>query len=144
MNKCRHFLGLYPDNRPSCAKGRNVRAWAVRCNGGSEHGIALRLPCTRQSKDAEKPLFDCPDICRKTDEEVEQSRAEMRKAMDRLIFALPRLNEIKEDMIKKNTPSRAVDCPFCDKADAMSVGVAIGVNNHMRAQCASCGEGFIE
>lgn len=24
-NSCRHFIGMFPDNRPACAKGRDVR-----------------------------------------------------------------------------------------------------------------------
>lgn len=143
-NACRHYLGLYPDNRPSCAKGRNVRAWAMRCNGGTSSGILLRLPCTKQSVDAEKPLFDCPELDRRTDEEVEQRRAEMRAVMDRLVKAMSKLNAMKEKMIAHQLPTAKDTCPFCGEKDALSVSVALGVNNHMRAQCSSCGEGFIE
>ncbi|OWV44243.1 hypothetical protein [Mameliella alba] len=143
-NSCRHFLGMYPDRRPSCAMGRDVRAWAVRCNGGSEFGIGLRLPCTRQSDDTEKPLFDCPELDRRTDAEVEASRNSMRVQMGRLIRALPGLHEIKTDMIDKGLASVVERCPFCMEPNALHVSVALGVNNHMRASCASCGEGFIE
>ena len=141
---CRHFLGLYPDNRPSCAKGRDVRAWAVRCNGGTELGIGLRLPCTNQSVDAEKPLFDCPELDRRTDEEVEQRRAEMRAVMDLLVKSMPKLNEMKEKMIAHQLPTAKATCPFCGEKDALSASVALDVNNHMRAQCSACGKGFIE
>ena len=144
LNRCRHFLGLFPDRRPSCAMGRDVRAWAMRCNGGSNFGIGLRLPCTKQATDAEKPLFDCPEIDRKTNEEVEAQRAEMRAVMSRLISAMPALNDLRQTMIEAGQSSRTADCPLCGEAGTLSVSVAIGANNHMRAQCSKCGEGFIE
>lgn len=144
LNRCRHFLGMYPDDRPSCAKGRNVREWARRCNGGTDLGIGLRLPCTRQAEVAEKPLFDCPELDRETEEEREAKRAEVSAAMDRLIKALPKLNEMKRKMIANNLTSAVATCPWCGEKDALRVGVALGVNNHMRARCSSCDEGFIE
>ena len=144
MNACRHFLGLFPDKRPACAMGRDVRAWAVRCNGGSNVGIALRLPCTRQSADAEKPLFDCPELDRKTQEEVEAARAEMKAAMDKLIGAMAELNMLKQTMIETRQSNAVATCPWCKKEGALNVGVALSVNNHMRAHCSSCGEGFLE
>lgn len=144
QNRCRHFLGLYPDDRPACAMGRDVRAWAVRCNDGSSLGIALRLPCTRQSADAGKPLFDCPQLDRETQEEVDRKRADISARMDRLMTALPKLNEMKRKMIANGLASAVATCPWCDDKDALRVGVALGVNNHMRAACRSCGEGFME
>lgn len=142
MNACRHFMGMYPDNRPSCAKGRNIRAWALRCNGGSNLGIGLRLPCTKQF--GEKPLFDCPDLDRRTDEEVEQMRAEMRAKMDAIVGAMPELQSMKDKMIANNLATAKATCPWCEEKDALKIGVALGVNNHMRAHCSACGEGFIE
>ena len=143
-NGCRHFLGMFPDPRPQCAKGRNVRAWAKRCNGGSDLGIGLRLPCTRQSTGAEKPLFDCPELDRRTDAEVQAERERMRLAMDRLVTALPALNEVKSNMLDRCEAHRTITCPMCGASSSMSVSVAIGGNNHMAAQCSRCGEGFIE
>jgi hypothetical protein len=122
--------------------GRDVRAWAIRCNGGSNLGIGLRLPCTKQGD--EKPLFDCPELDRKTDAEVDAERAEMKAAMDRLITALPKLNAMRAKMIANNLPSAVATCPWCDEKDALRVNVALSANNHMRAQCKACGEGFIE
>lgn len=144
QNSCRHFLGMFPDPRPTCAKGRNVRAWAVRCNGGSNHGIGLRLPCTRQSEDAETPLFDCPELDRRTNAEVEASRAATRAAMGRLVSAMSGLNQMKQRMIDGGQASSVEDCPFCAAEKTLQVSVALSVNNHMRAVCSSCGEGFIE
>lgn len=143
-NACRHFLGMYPDPRPQCAMGRNVRAWAKRCNGGSELGIGLRLPCTKQADDAEKPLFDCPELCRKTDAEIEESRAEMRAQMDRLVSNMAAFSAMKRKMIANDLATAKATCPMCGAKDAMRVSVALEVNNHMRAQCSACGEGFIE
>ena len=143
-NACRHYLGMYPDNRPSCAMGRDVRAWAVRANGGSTLGIALRLPCTRQREDSETPLFECPELDRKSQEEVDRQREAITARMDRLFAALPKLNAMKAKMIANNLASAVATCPWCDEKDALQIGVALGVNNHMRASCKSCGEGLIE
>lgn len=144
LNRCRHFLGMFPDSRPQCAMGRDVRAWAVRCNGGSSHGIGLRLPCTKQTAFAEKPLFDCPELCRKTDEEVTAERDKLRGRMDLLIGAMPKLQAMKRKMVANNLPTAVATCPFCGSKDSLGVAVALGVNNHMRAHCRDCGEGFIE
>lgn len=143
-NSCRHFLGMFPDSRPQCAMGRNVREWGKRCNGGSSLGIGLRLPCTRQADDAGKPLFDCPELDRRTDQEVEASRVATLAKMDRLIASMSTINAIRVEMIEANTPERKTNCPFCGGADCLSVSVAIGINNHIRAACSACGEGFIE
>lgn len=144
QNACRHFKGMYPDDRPSCAMGRDVRAWAVRCNGGSNHGIALRLPCTKQLADSEKPLFDCPGLDRKTQEEVDQQRAAISARMDKIVSAMPKINELKRRMIERGAATAKATCPWCDEKSALRLSVALGVNNHVRAQCKSCGEGFIE
>ena len=144
LNACRHFKGMYPDDRPACAKGRDVRAWATRCNGGSTIGIGLRLPCTKQRGSTEKSLFDCPELDRKTQEEVDQQRAAMSAHMDRFVSALPKINEMKARMIAKGARTAKATCPWCGEKSALRISVAIGVNNHARAQCESCGEGFIE
>jgi predicted RNA-binding Zn-ribbon protein involved in translation (DUF1610 family) len=141
-NACRHYLGLFPDNRPVCKRGWDVRKWAVKCNGGSDLGIGLRLPCTKQS--GEKPLFDCPSVDRKTDEEIAEQRKAMSARMDRIVTALPKLNELKQELIRQGKSAGKFDCPFCGEAAAMNISVALGVNNHMRAQCGACGEGLIE
>ncbi len=143
-NACRHFLGMYPDPRPQCAMGRDVRAWAVRCNGGSNFGIGLRLPCTRQSDDAEPPLFDCPELDRKTDVEIEESRRAMIEHMDKIMSGMAALNEMKRKMIANNMPTAKATCPWCREKDALHLSVALSVNNHMRAHCEKCGEGLIE
>lgn len=142
-NSCKHFLGLFPDNRPACAKGRDVRAWAVRCNGGSEFGIGLRLPCTKKISN-EKPLFDCPELDRKTDEEVEAVRKELSDRMNKIISAMGELQKMKIKMIANDLPTAKATCPWCGEKDALHLAVALGVNNHMRVQCSKCNEGFIE
>ena len=140
-NACRHFLGLYPDNRPSCAKGRDVRAWAIRCNGGSDIGIARNLPCTKQTGN---PLFDCPELDRRTDAEVEVRRKEMREVMDRIVKAMADINAMKRKMVKNKLASAKATCPLCGEKDALRVSVNISGNKHMAVRCMSCGKGFIE
>lgn len=142
-NACRHYLGLYPDDRPACAVGRDVRAWAVRCNGGSEFGIGLRLPCTKQTRE-EKPLFDCPELDRKTQEEVEAARERMAARMDRFVSGLKSINMMKDRMVKGRHRTAKATCPWCKTKGALRLSCAIDVNNHVRAQCKECGEGFIE
>lgn len=143
QNSCRHYLGLYPDDRPSCAQGWDVRKWAVKCNGGSEHGIGLRLPCTKQTEGA-KPLWDCPSLDRKTDEEVAQRRKEMDEHMSKFVAGLGKVEEMRKKMIANTLSSAVATCPWCGKKDALRVSCAIGVNNHMSAKCTDCEMGFIE
>jgi hypothetical protein len=141
-NPCRHYLGLYPDDRPSCSEGWNVRKWARLGNGGSDHGIALRLPCTKQH--GKKPLFDCPSVCRKTDEEIAAQRQEMSAHMDKIIAAMGMLQKIKESMIERGEPQTKNDCPWCKSLGTLHVTCAIGYNNHVICKCSECGEGFME
>lgn len=141
-NACRNFLGLIPSNRPSCAMGRDVRAWAIRSNGNSRQGIGLRLPCTKPT--GEKTLFDCPELDRETDEEVAERRKAISSKMDQFISILPKLNEMKRKMIENNLPTAVATCPWCGAKDALRVSVAIQYNNHMRAQCTKCDGGIIE
>lgn len=123
---------------------RHGEKWAIRCNGGSDLGIGLRLPCTRQSDNADKPLFDCPELDRRTDAEVQEKRHALRRQMNRLVLALPKLNGVRDRMIAARQETDEIDCPFCKAERAMSVSVALDVNNHMHAVCRECGEGFIE
>lgn len=92
----------------------------------------------------ETPLFDCPELDRKTDAEVEASRAKAREAMSRLVKAMPKLDAMRKKMIAHNLTTAKATCPFCGEKDALSVSLALGYNNHMSAKCSSCGEGFIE
>lgn len=142
-NACRHFtrLGLI-QNKPACALGWDVRKWAAKCNGGSEHGILKRLPCTAQT--GEKPLFDCPSVDRETDEEVEAQRLAMKEAVDKFVATMPKLDAMRKKMIANDLSSAKATCPWCDAKDALRVTCAIGYNNHLRASCVECGKGFIE
>lgn len=143
-NACRHFLGMFPDGRETCAKGWDVRKWAVKCNGGSELGIGLRLPCTKRAEGSGKPLFDCPDLDRKTNAEIAEQRAKMDAHMNKLVRSLPAIGKMKDKMIANNLSSAKATCPWCDEKDALKLSCALEVNNHVHARCASCGEGFME
>lgn len=142
-NRCRHFCGLWPDDKPSCKKGRDVRATATKCNGGSEFGIALRLPCTKQ-KDSTQPLFDCPDVDRHTDEEIAARKKAASDHIDKLIAVIPKLDQYKQKMIAKGLPAARATCPWCGEKGTLRLNVALKVNNHMHVHCTSCGEGLIE
>lgn len=144
QNACRHFLGLYLDDRPSCAKGRNVREWAKRCNGGSNFGIGLRLPCSARNDDSENTLFQCPELDRKSDDEIAKSRAALKEKMNAIMSALPRINELKQKMIEKKLHVAKANCPWCEAKDKLILHCAIEVNNHVHVKCQECGEGFIE
>ena len=143
-NACRHFLGMHFGSRPSCAKGRDVRAWAIRCNGGDNLGIGLRLPCTRRDPSAAAPLFDCPELDRRTDDEVAQREADARAAIALVLSAMPKLYEMKAKMIANGLSTAKATCPWCGEKDALRASVALGVNNHMHARCTKCNEGFME
>lgn len=143
-NACRHFSGLaFFTGKQCCDKGRDVRAWAIRCNGGSKLGIGLRLPCTRPH-DVPRPLFDCPELDRKTDAEVQAENEQLKAHMAKFMTVLPELNKMRSKMIANNLPSAKATCPWCGGKDTLQVAVAIGFNNHMRAQCSECNEGFME
>jgi hypothetical protein len=142
-NRCRHFLGLFPDDRPACKRGWNVRKWALLGNNGSEVGIGLRLPCTKQSGDV-KPLFDCPSVDRKTDAELEKDRAKMSERMDLLVKGMSAIESIKQKMIENNQSRRTDNCPWCDSENTLQVYCNVGGNNHIKCQCTECKEGFLE
>jgi hypothetical protein len=142
-NACRHFKGLVPSSRKSCAKGWDIRKWATKCNGDSPIGIGLRLPCTRQKADS-NPLFDCPSLDRKTDEEVAAQRKEMDEHMTKFVAGLGKMEGMRQKMIAKSLSSAVATCPWCGEKDALRVSCAIGANNHMKAKCTSCEMGFIE
>lgn len=141
-NACRHYLGLYPDDRPACSQGWDVRKWARLGNGGSDSGIGLRLPCTKQS--GKKPLFDCPSLCRKTNEEVSAQRQRLSDSMARLASGISKVSEIREEMVQNQESYALKDCPWCGGKSSLEVKCAIGVNNHIHCKCSECGEGFME
>lgn len=137
---CRHFLGLYPSNRPSCAKGRDVRAWAVRCNGSSL-GIAKQLPC---SDERDNPLFQCPELDRKTAEEVEAERAAFSEYVDKIVAAMPKIFELKQKMVKRGLRIAKANCPWCDGKDTLRLNCNLDGNKHIAVKCSECDAGFIE
>ena len=142
-NACRHFKGfrgtLCGD---ACALGRDPRAWVARICG-TDHGLFYKVPCTKQG-DEHKPVFDCPGVDRKTQEDVDADRAAMSARMDRFVKALPVINKMRDKMVKNRLPSARATCPWCEAKDALMVTCAIGVNNHIHCKCESCGEGFME
>ena len=52
---CYDGLGFFRDDK-GCSRDVPIRQKAVAGNGGSRHGIALRLPCDGCAD----PLFQCP------------------------------------------------------------------------------------
>lgn len=139
---CRHYLGMRFDGQKSCALGWDVRQRAVENNGGSEFGIGLRLPCTKPN--SETPLFECADLDRKSDEEVEAGRASMKDRMDRIVQALPKVQKMKRKMVANGLKSAKATCPWCDEKDGLSLSCAVDYNQHVRVHCRACGEGFME
>lgn len=137
MNACRHFgrCGM----RLTCAAGRDIEAWVRRC--GSPQGWGRMLPCRKHAP--EKPLFECPEVDRKTDAEVEAERQAMRDHMDRFVKGLPAIQGIKRKMIANGLAKATATCPWCGDKDTLTVTVA-DCNNHARAQCSSCEMGFME
>ena len=139
---CRHFLpreAILSDGQ-CCKIGHPIRKIVVAANGGSNFGIAYKFPC----RPGPERGADCPNYDPKTDEEVEAEKARMRETMSRLVKAMPILNDLRATMIKGRIARQTADCPFCNAPGKLHVSCAIDYNNHMSAQCAECGEGFIE
>lgn len=139
---CRHFLAreaVIGDGK-CCKIGHPIRKIVIAANGGSNFGIAYKFPC----RPGPQKVADCPDYDTKTDAEIEASKAEVLEQMDRLVKALPALNNLRATMIKGQVASTIVDCPLCGSERSAHVTCAIKVNNHMAMRCKECGEGFIE
>lgn len=143
MNACRHYLGLFPDNRPSCARGHNIREWANRCNNDSNFGIALRLPCTRQRR-GHKHLFNCSDVDRKSDAEIDADREKLKAHADKIFDGMERLSELKAMMIQRGVSVAKAHCPWCGAKNKLDINCNIEGNEHIVAQCQKCGDGVIE
>lgn len=143
-NSCRHFRGFrgFPGEQSPCALGRDPRAWVVRICG-TDRGLFYKVPCTKQSEE-HAPVFDCPGLDRKTQEEVDAERQRISERMDMIVKALPKVQEMKRKMVAKKLPTAVATCPWCGEKDALKIGVALGVNNHVRCHCSKCGEGFTE
>lgn len=143
LNRCRHFLGLMP-NSCACAKGRDVRTNARNANGGSSLGIALRLPCTAGTISGEPPLFDCPDLDRKTDEEIQLEQKKSEEDAEAFFNGFGRILEIKKKMIDQNLMITKTNCPWCGGKDTLSLSCAINSNKHMSGSCRACDKQFME
>jgi hypothetical protein len=138
---CRHFIpqqGLTSGN--CCGIGHPITKIVTAANGGSTFGIAYMMPCcpTEQRK------ADCPNYDPKTEAEIAEAKERMRAQMDRLVKALPALNDVRATMVSGRITRQVIDCPFCNHPRSLHVTCAIDHNNHMSARCAECGEGFIE
>lgn len=136
-NACRHYgrKGV----KPTCAAGRDIKAWVQRC--GDPIGWGLQIPCVRNAPDT--PLFDCPEVDRDIDEEVAARRKAMKDEMDRLIRAMPRLTEIKRRMIAERQAHSIEICPWCG-AKTLNVSIALDYNKHAHMVCATCDKGIME
>lgn len=142
-NECRHFLGfrITQNDGKMCALGRDVRKWVTLVEGNT-HGIAFKLPCTKQGEGI-SPCFECPDVDRRTQEEVEQRRKEMDAFMDKAIAGLGALHKMKEKMIANKLQRAKATCPYCGEKDTMLCSVAPN-NNHFHAKCIKCEMGVME
>lgn len=144
VNPCRHFrgFGLFKCEG-SCAVGRDIRAWVDRCDKGQHKAPMLEIPCIKQEAD-HTPLFDCPQLDRETDEEIQERREKSRKEMDFIFSKMNELNELKQKMIRNKLSRAKATCPWCNEKDALKLSVAIGYNNHMHAKCSKCDRGIME
>lgn len=139
---CRHFnpqQGL-TGNGAACRIGHPIVKIVTKANGGSTFGIAFMMPC----RPTDQRKAECPDYDPKTDAEIAEAQARMRAQMDRLVKAMPVLNDLRATMVKGRIMRQIVDCPFCNQPRGLHVTCAIDSNNHMTARCKECGEGFIE
>lgn len=140
MPACRHYLGLYPEGRKSCAQGRDIRGWAIRISG-TDFDIVNRVPCVN---DVENPLFSCPGLDRKTDEEREAEAQAFRAHANKIIAGLPRIKKLKQMMIERRLYRAKANCPWCTSKDTLRIICNINGNRHISVSCTECGEGFME
>lgn len=103
--------------------------------GGNNLGMALRLPCSGRADDARlKQLglsrVDCPKFEKKTAEEIEEEKASLQRAMDRMTKTIPWASEMK----KKHGRGFAGEdaCPICSKRIRFTIA---DYNGHMHARC---------
>jgi len=75
---------------------------------------------------------------------IDTAKARLRERVERLVRAMPALNDLRATMIAGRIARQTADCPFCAAPGRMHVTCAIDINNHISARCAECGEGFIE
>lgn len=144
MNRCRHFLGLFHDDRPACRMNVDIRRKATQFNNNSEMGIFFVLPCTKRSQDDQAGYFRCNHLSRETDEEVEKRYAEMRSNLNPLIHNTPRLEQIKREMISNQEDRRIEDCFWCEAKSSLRIHCAIDTNQHLHCECEVCKRGSIE
>lgn len=124
--------------------GRDVRKNATNANGGSGFGIALRTPCISQEFMEGPPLFQCPNLDRKTDEDVEREVQEAEEAATKLFAGFGRVSELKQMMIDKQLRVAKANCPWCEGKDTLILNCAINYNNHVHCKCTECEQGFME
>lgn len=140
---CRHFKGFRVLMCESaCSAGHDPRNQIIEISG-SDVGLFYKIPCTKQSSE-HNPVFNCPDLDRKNQAEMDKSRAEISKRMDALVRALPVINKIRDRMVRDKLSRTTEDCPWCGEDGALDISCAIEVNQHIHCRCKACGEGFIE
>lgn len=140
MPACRHYLGLYPDNRKSCTQGRNIRKWAIQISG-TDFDIVNRVPC---AKEVETPIFNCPDLDRKTAKEEKEKEKAFKEHANKIIAALPRIDELKQKMIERGLSYGKANCPWCNSKGALRLICNIKGNQHISVMCTECNEGFMQ
>lgn len=139
---CRHFSGLnaITGERNCCAIGHPILKIVVAANGGSDFGIAYMFPC----RPGPERKADCPNYDPRSDAEIEAGKAALSAQMDRLVQAMPVFANLRATMVQGRIARQVVDCPFCNEPNRLHVTFAIDSNNHLSAQCAACGDGFVE
>jgi len=123
---CRHFKGLLLRNEP-CGAGLDVQ----EVTGGEKLGWLTRTPCLKSNNSA----VICDSYSEPTQKEIEESEADMRAAMDRIIKAQPLIAEIKIEHGKTNASGTKV-CPVCNNKLHYSVAEC---NGHVWGKCETDG-----
>ncbi|MGL5735941.1 MAG: hypothetical protein ACRCYS_13825 [Beijerinckiaceae bacterium] len=138
---CRHWRPIDSlRSEKGCAIGHPIEKIVHAANGNSSFGIAFMFPC----RPGPHRKAECPNYDAKTDAEIAEEKAAMRSRMDAFVKAMPVMSAVRATMVAGKIARQVIDCPWCNMPNALHVSCAVDLNNHLAAQCKSCGEGFIE
>lgn len=134
--RCRHWKGMH-----GCGTGHPIEKIVLAANSGDRTGLLLMLPC----RPGPEMKAKCPDYDPYTEEENAQRNAEQKDRMVSFFKALTSINALRERMLAEGVEEvTGEDCPWCNTSGTLFAFCNISGNRHMRANCSSCGKGFIE
>lgn len=130
-NHCRHYVGGL---LLKCAVGVDISKEFDE----STPGIFKRIPCYKPNG---------IDSCEKrewlTDDEIEEERASLERALIRMKAKLPLIEDMKRRYCGRSA-SEDFPCPLDDCDGTLTISIA-ATNGHTRGRCSgSCGSAWME